>query len=159
MHALEQKRDELKRFVKEYVDLQTLLQTLPNRTRHEVMVPFSPFVLCMSVSYVVQFLPTLIPRATESAPLTSCVCRQRASSMRRVGFMPGQLRHTNEVLVALGFVDCVVSLVCVVVADESSYSGEYFAERSASQACEIIGRRLVYLQVGVGYVAGTLRHH
>lgn len=38
-------------------------------------------------------------------------------------FMPGKLVHTNEVLVLLG--------------------DNWFAERSAKQACEIIDRRLV----------------
>ena len=42
--------------------------------------------------------------------------------MGKKAFMPGQLIHTNEILVLLG--------------------DNWFAERSAKQACEIINRRI-----------------
>jgi unconventional prefoldin RPB5 interactor 1 len=39
-----------------------------------------------------------------------------------MAFMPGQLQHTNEIMVLLG--------------------DDWFVERSAKQACEIVDRRL-----------------
>jgi prefoldin alpha subunit len=44
----------------------------------------------------------------------------------KMGFIPGYLHRTNEVLCQLG--------------------DEYYAEQSASEACEIIDRRLAYLE-------------
>ncbi|XP_062621068.1 unconventional prefoldin RPB5 interactor 1-like [Saccostrea cucullata] len=72
-------------FRSDYEALKKRLTTLPDKTKHDVMVPFGP-----------------------------------------LAFMPGQLVHTNEILVLLG--------------------DNWFAERSAKQATEIIGRRITTVQ-------------
>ena len=71
----------LRKYRSEYEDLRSTLGKLPQRTRHEIMVP-----------------------------------------LNSVAFMPGQLDHTNEVTALLG--------------------DNYFAERSASQAQDILTRRI-----------------
>lgn len=69
------------KFQEDYTALHGLLDNLPKKTTHEIMVPVGP-----------------------------------------LAFMPGQLIHTNEIMVLLG--------------------DNWFAERSASQAVEIAQRRL-----------------
>ncbi|XP_076470151.1 uncharacterized protein LOC143300401 [Babylonia areolata] len=75
-------------FRSDYVALRDRLKTLPNKTTHNVMVPFGP-----------------------------------------LAFMPGQLVHTNEILVLLG--------------------DNYFVDRSAIQAADIVTRRLKKLDENI----------
>ncbi|CAH1779921.1 unnamed protein product [Owenia fusiformis] len=82
--AVEQTDENIKqwnKFRSDYVDLQSRLKSLPEKVKHDIMVPFGS-----------------------------------------KAFMPGQLVHCNEILVLLG--------------------DNWFAERSSTQACGIIDRRL-----------------
>nr|XP_058941790.1 unconventional prefoldin RPB5 interactor 1-like [Pocillopora verrucosa] len=85
------------RFKEDYEKLEALLQTLPNKTSHEVMVPFGS-----------------------------------------VAFMPGRLIHTNEIMVLLG--------------------DNWFAERSASQALEMVERRKKYLEKNIAGIKEDLKN-
>lgn len=85
------------RFKEDYEKLEALLQTLPNKTSHEVMVPFGS-----------------------------------------VAFMPGRLTHTNEIMVLLG--------------------DNWFAERSTSQALEMVERRKKYLEKNIAGIKEDLKN-
>ncbi|XP_042232949.1 unconventional prefoldin RPB5 interactor 1-like isoform X1 [Homarus americanus] len=81
LRIIEEELTKLQKFQKDYEQLLKRLQTLPDKTTHEVMVPFG-----------------------------------------KLAFMPGHLVHTNEILVLLG--------------------DNWFADRSAKQASDIVRRRL-----------------
>ncbi|PFX32262.1 Unconventional prefoldin RPB5 interactor [Stylophora pistillata] len=106
------------RFKEDYEKLEALLNTLPNKTSHEVMI--GEIRLNIEGTSIFSALRLL------KVPFGS------------VAFMPGKLVHTNEIMVLLG--------------------DNWFAERSGSQALEMVERRKKYLEKDITGIKEDLKN-